>query len=54
MLIPSLQRLNSSVFRHLLGEEIAGMGVDEIEQLERQVDTSLKQIRSTKARLMLD
>ncbi|KAL0889560.1 hypothetical protein Bca101_013543 [Brassica carinata] len=40
--------------RHLLGEEIAGMGVDELEQLERQVDTSLRQIRSTKARSMLD
>ncbi|WZZ87716.1 agamous-like MADS-box protein AGL3 isoform X2 [Brassica napus] len=40
--------------RHLLGEEIAGMGVNELEQLERQVDTSLRQIRSTKARFMLD
>ncbi|KAJ4901176.1 Agamous-like MADS-box protein AGL3 [Raphanus sativus] len=40
--------------RHLLGEEIASMGVDELEQLERQVDTSLRQIRSTKARSMLD
>ncbi|CAN6972195.1 unnamed protein product [Brassica rapa subsp. trilocularis] len=40
--------------RHLLGEEIAGMGVNELEQLERQVDASLRQIRSTKARLMLD
>lgn len=25
--------------RHLLGEEIAGMGVEELEQLQRQVDT---------------
>ncbi|KAH0910336.1 hypothetical protein HID58_033657, partial [Brassica napus] len=40
--------------RHLLGEEIAGMGVNELEQLERQVDASLRQIRSTKARFMLD
>ncbi|XP_013609668.1 PREDICTED: agamous-like MADS-box protein AGL3 isoform X1 [Brassica oleracea var. oleracea] len=40
--------------RHLLGEEIAGMGVNELEQLECQVDTSLRQIRSTKARFMLD
>ncbi|CAA7049877.1 unnamed protein product [Microthlaspi erraticum] len=40
--------------RHLLGEEIAGMGVNELEQLERQVDASLRQIRSTKARSMLD
>lgn len=34
--------------RHLLGEEIAGMGVNELEQLEHQVDASLKQIRSRK------
>ncbi|KAJ0237956.1 Agamous-like MADS-box protein AGL3 [Hirschfeldia incana] len=40
--------------RHLLGEEIAGMGVNELEQLEYQVDASLKQIRSRKARAMLD
>ncbi|KFK33520.1 hypothetical protein AALP_AA5G023700 [Arabis alpina] len=39
--------------RHLLGEELADMGVNELEQLERQVDTSLRQIRSTKARSML-
>ncbi|KAL0884742.1 hypothetical protein Bca101_008723 [Brassica carinata] len=30
------------------------MGVDELEQLELQVDTSLRQIRSTKAWSMLD
>ncbi|KAG2301634.1 hypothetical protein Bca52824_030285 [Brassica carinata] len=40
--------------RHLLGEEIAGMGLNELEQLEHQVDASLKQIRSRKARSMLD
>ncbi|CAH8374542.1 unnamed protein product [Eruca vesicaria subsp. sativa] len=40
--------------RHLLGEEIAGMGVNELERLEHQVDASLKQIRSRKARSMLD
>ncbi|CAF2143223.1 unnamed protein product [Brassica rapa] len=40
--------------RHLLGEEIAGMGVNELEQLEHQVDASLKQIRSRKAGAMLD
>lgn len=34
--------------RHLLGEELAEMGVNELEQLERQVDASLRQIRSTK------
>ncbi|CAL9248770.1 unnamed protein product [Arabidopsis halleri] len=40
--------------RHLLGEELAEMDVNELEQLERQVDASLRQIRSTKARSMLD
>ncbi|KAG2302006.1 hypothetical protein Bca52824_030657 [Brassica carinata] len=40
--------------RHLLGEEIAEMEVNELEKLERQVDASLRQIRSTKARFMLD
>ncbi|CAN8266612.1 unnamed protein product [Cochlearia groenlandica] len=40
--------------RHLLGEELTGMGVNELEQLERQVDSSLREIRSTKARSMLD
>ncbi|KAL0793245.1 hypothetical protein Bca101_064622 [Brassica carinata] len=34
--------------RHLLGEEIAEMEVNELEKLERQVDASLRQIRSTK------
>ena len=32
----------------MLGEEIAGMGVNELEQLEHQVDASPKQIRSRK------
>ncbi|KAL1220276.1 Agamous-like MADS-box protein AGL3 [Cardamine amara subsp. amara] len=40
--------------RHLLGEELAEMGVNELEQLERQVDASLREIRSKKARSMLD
>ncbi|KAJ4898515.1 hypothetical protein Rs2_25309 [Raphanus sativus] len=47
----SLYTYNSSDFRHLLGEEIAGMAVDELEQLQHQVDTSLRQIRSTKPAL---
>lgn len=34
--------------RHLLGEELTEMGVNELEQLEHQVDASLRQIRSTK------
>lgn len=37
-----------SLYRHLLGEELAEMEVNELEQLERQVDASLRQIRSTK------
>ncbi|KAL0801045.1 hypothetical protein Bca101_056221 [Brassica carinata] len=36
------------------GQEIARMGVDELGQLERQADTSLRQIRSKKALSMLD
>ncbi|CAD5318046.1 unnamed protein product [Arabidopsis thaliana] len=40
--------------RHLLGEELSEMDVNELEHLERQVDASLRQIRSTKARSMLD
>ncbi|KAL0827575.1 hypothetical protein Bca101_051253 [Brassica carinata] len=40
--------------RHLLGEEIAGMGVNELEQLEHQVDASLKQIRSRKEEMLLE
>ncbi|XP_010523499.1 PREDICTED: agamous-like MADS-box protein AGL3 [Tarenaya hassleriana] len=40
--------------RRFLGEGVGELGVDELELLERQVDTSLKQIRSTKTKFRLE
>nr|QQL01552.1 SEPALLATA 4 [Ceropegia sandersonii] len=40
--------------RHLLGEELSQLSSKELEQLEHQLDTSLKQIRSTKTQHLLD
>ncbi|XP_027913180.1 MADS-box protein CMB1-like [Vigna unguiculata] len=40
--------------RNLLGEELEHLDVKELEQLERQLDSSLKQIRSNKTQQMLD
>ncbi|XP_010527982.1 PREDICTED: agamous-like MADS-box protein AGL3 [Tarenaya hassleriana] len=40
--------------RHLLGEGVGELGLDDLEQLELQVDMSLKQIRSTKTKFMLE
>ncbi|MED6180096.1 Alpha-glucosidase 2 [Stylosanthes scabra] len=40
----SLQRTQ----RNLLGEDLGPLGTKELEQLERQLDTSLRQVRSTK------
>ncbi|GAA0141797.1 MADS box transcription factor [Lithospermum erythrorhizon] len=40
--------------RHLLGEDLAQLGTKELDQLERQLDTSLKHIRSTKTQSLLD
>lgn len=34
--------------RHLLGEDLGPLNIDEIEHLEHQLDTSLKHIRSTR------
>ncbi|KAL2559186.1 Developmental protein SEPALLATA 2 [Forsythia ovata] len=34
--------------RHFLGEDLGQLGTNELEQLERQLDASMKQIRSTK------
>ncbi|XVE85710.1 hypothetical protein DITRI_Ditri17bG0112500 [Diplodiscus trichospermus] len=45
-----LQRLQ----RHFLGEDIGELGTKELEQLEHQLDFTLKQIRSTKMQFMLD
>ncbi|CAI9096430.1 OLC1v1032578C1 [Oldenlandia corymbosa var. corymbosa] len=40
--------------RHLLGEDLAQLGTKQLDQLERQLDASLKQIRSIKTQHMLD
>nr|GMD81683.1 MADS-box protein CMB1-like [Ipomoea batatas]GME15922.1 MADS-box protein CMB1-like [Ipomoea batatas] len=40
--------------RHLLGEDLVQLGIKDLEQLENQVDTSLKSIRSTRTKHMLD
>lgn len=34
--------------RNLLGEDLGPLNTKELEQLERQLETSLKQVRSTK------
>ncbi|XP_015895218.1 MADS-box protein CMB1 isoform X2 [Ziziphus jujuba] len=46
--------LLQSTQRNLLGEDIEHMGTKDLEQLEHQMDASLRQIRSTKTQLMLD
>ncbi|EOY01631.1 hypothetical protein QUC31_013686 [Theobroma cacao] len=40
--------------RHFLGEDLGDLGSTELEQLEHQLDFSLKQLRSTKMHSMLD
>ncbi|XP_022725801.1 MADS-box protein CMB1-like [Durio zibethinus] len=40
--------------RHFLGEDIGDLGSKELEQLEHQLDFSLKQIRSSKMQFMFD
>ncbi|KAJ4710806.1 MADS-box transcription factor [Melia azedarach] len=40
--------------RNLLGEELGPLSSKELESLERQLDMSLKQIRSTRTQYMLD
>ncbi|KAJ1400887.1 hypothetical protein SESBI_29186 [Sesbania bispinosa] len=40
--------------RNLLGEELEQLDMKDLEQLERQLDSSLKQIRSNKTQQMLD
>ncbi|XP_072971435.1 agamous-like MADS-box protein MADS2 isoform X1 [Typha angustifolia] len=40
--------------RNLLGEDLGPLSIKELEQLEDQVEMSLKHIRSTKTQLMLD
>ncbi|XP_074561043.1 agamous-like MADS-box protein MADS4, partial [Curcuma longa] len=40
--------------RNLLGEDLGPLTIKELEQLERQLDVSLLQIRSTRTQFMLD
>ncbi|XP_074588969.1 agamous-like MADS-box protein MADS4 [Curcuma longa] len=40
--------------RNLLGEDLGPLSIKELEQLERQLDVSLRQIRSTRTQYMLD
>lgn len=46
----SLQRTQ----RNLLGEDLGPLSSKELEQIERQLESSLKQVRSTKTQYMLD
>ncbi|XP_019426555.1 PREDICTED: developmental protein SEPALLATA 1 isoform X4 [Lupinus angustifolius] len=46
----SLQRTQ----RNLLGEDLGPLNTKDLEQLERQLDSSLKHVRSTKTQFMLD
>nr|BAU88528.1 SEPALLATA-like gene [Tricyrtis sp. Shinonome] len=40
--------------RNLMGEDLGPLSTKELEQLERQLDSSLRQIRSTRTQFMLD
>ncbi|KAG6741855.1 hypothetical protein POTOM_055135 [Populus tomentosa] len=40
--------------RNLLGEDLGPLNTEELEQLERHLESSLKQVRSTKTQYMLD
>nr|AAK21247.1 MADS-box transcription factor FBP4 [Petunia x hybrida] len=40
--------------RHMLGADLGQLGTKDLEQLERQLDSSLRQIRSTRTQNMLD
>ncbi|KAJ6961837.1 hypothetical protein NC652_000710 [Populus alba x Populus x berolinensis] len=42
------------ICRNLLGEELGPLSSKDLESLERQLDMSLKQIRSTRTQYMLD
>ncbi|KAJ3671856.1 hypothetical protein LUZ60_007935 [Juncus effusus] len=48
--VESLQRTQ----RNLMGEDLGPLNSKELEQLEHQLDSSLKQIRSTRTQYMLD
>ncbi|OEL12556.1 MADS-box transcription factor 8 [Dichanthelium oligosanthes] len=40
--------------RNLLGEDLGSLGIKDLEQLEKQLDSSLRHIRSTRTQHMLD
>ncbi|KAJ6707542.1 SERUM RESPONSE FACTOR-like protein, partial [Salix viminalis] len=40
--------------RNFLGEDLGPLNTKELEQLERQLESSLNQVRSTKTQFMLD
>ncbi|KAJ0980149.1 hypothetical protein J5N97_008404 [Dioscorea zingiberensis] len=48
--VEALQRAQ----RNILGEDMDALSLNDIEQLEKQVELSLRHIRSTKTQLMLD
>ncbi|KAE8021837.1 hypothetical protein FH972_007692 [Carpinus fangiana] len=48
--LESLQRTQ----RNLLGEDLGPLNTNDLEKLERQLDSSLKQVRSIKTQYMLD
>ncbi|KAL8247075.1 hypothetical protein R6Q59_008291 [Mikania micrantha] len=44
----------SPVLRHLFGEDLGRLSIKELEQLEQQLDSSLRQIRSRRTQSMLN
>ncbi|KAE8792343.1 MIKC-type MADS-box transcription factor WM10A [Hordeum vulgare] len=48
--VENLQRTQ----RNLLGEDLGSLGIKDLEQLEKQLDSSLRHIRSTRTQHMLD
>ncbi|WVZ65493.1 hypothetical protein U9M48_014845 [Paspalum notatum var. saurae] len=55
--VESLQRTQrqvESTLENLLGEDLGSLGIKELEQLEKQLDSSLRLIRSTRTQHMLD
>lgn len=49
---PCFGLINIFVFRNLLGEDLGPLNSKDLESLERQLDMSLKQIRSTRVILI--
>ena len=38
----------NDIYRNLLGEDLGSLGIKDLEQLEKQLDSSLRHIRSTR------